>query len=188
MLHKKITSEDILKAISAKHYDGALARELVLNVNHSGGKYNRWQLDRMTRFYGKNHARYHAFVESISGQEIDPEGTVPREWSPPSNRRIDGFLYSKKKLIAIEVKVSVADFKRETPEKREPWERVSHQFIYATPKGLLLPSDIPPQCGLWEVDEFNRVTIAKKAKVNKNLEPMPQQVLVSLMYRDAKRR
>ncbi len=188
MLKKKITAEDVLRSIAAKHYDGALSRELVLNVDNSGGKYNRWQLDRMERWYGKNHKRYHDFLDSISGQDIDPEGSVSNLWEPPSNRRIDGFLYSKKKLIAIEVKVSVADFKRETSEKRAPWERVSHQFVYATPKGLLMPSDIPSHCGLWEVDEFNRVTIAKKAKVNKNPEPMPQQILVALMYRDAKRR
>lgn len=180
-----MNANDVLRAIERKHYDGAMARELVLNSEPDIAIANRERLDSAERMHGQG-SRYYEYVkESMKGKPI--ADSVPVGWSPITSRRIDGLLYSKKKLIAIEVKVSVADYRRETPEKRAPWERVSNQFIYATPQGLLDPSTIPSHCGLWEINSGGGVEIVKKAKVNKTPEPMPQQVFIALMYRNAKK-
>lgn len=179
-------AEDILRAIAARHYEGALVREMVLDTDPRDPISNAWNLRKAAR-YGKTSNHYKEMQASLEGLPI--ADIIPVGWQPlPRQRRIDGLLYANQKLIAIEVKVSVADFRRETEAKREPWEKITHQFVYATPKGLLDPKELPPHCGLWEVDEFRRVAIAKRAKVNKFPEPAPQQLLVSLMYRNAKRR
>jgi hypothetical protein len=174
---------DILKAISRKYSDGALVKEIALNTDPSDPVSNRWELEKAAYYYGEDSDYYKEVAQKLEGKEIAE--SVPLGWKPlPTQRRIDGLLYAGSKLIAVEVKVSVADFKRETDAKREPWERVTHQFVYATPKGLLDPSDLPAHCGLWEVSNNGSITIAKRAKVNKKPEPMPQQVLVALMYRN----
>ena len=54
---------------------------------------------------------------------------------------------------AIEIKVSRADFFRETPAKRLPWELLTHRFIYAVPRGLVQVSEVPQGCFLLEIDE-----------------------------------
>jgi len=174
-------ANDILSAISRKHSDGALVKEVVLTDQYSDPVRNRYELDRAA-FYGESSAYYKELLEVYKDYEVAE--SIPEGWSPePLTRRIDGLLYTGKKLIAIEVKISVEDFKRETPSKRAPWEKVTHQFVYATPEGLLKPEDIPSHCGLWEVQENGIVKITKRAKVNKTIQPMPQQVLVALMYR-----
>lgn len=55
--------------------------------------------------------------------------------------------------IAFEIKVSRSDFKAELkhPEKRRPAMRVSNEFYFITPPGLLKPEEIPLDCGLMEV-------------------------------------
>jgi hypothetical protein len=174
---------DILKAISRKYSDGALVKEIALNTEPSDPVSNLWKLEKAAYYYGEDSDYYKEVAEQLKGQEIAE--SIPLGWTPlPTQRRIDGLLYASSKLIAIEVKISVADFKRETEAKREPWERVTHQFVYATPKDLLSPSDIPDHCGLWEINANGSITITKRAKVNKTPESMPQQVLVALMYRN----
>lgn len=60
--------------------------------------------------------------------------------------------------IAIEVKISRADFRRDTAEKREWWQALGHRFAYATPKGLITATELPPGCGLIEVERVERDT------------------------------
>jgi hypothetical protein len=175
-------ANEILRAISRKHSYGALVKEVALNTNPSDPVSNRWKLENAS-MYGVNTSYYKMIAAELEGKEI--ADSIPDGWQPlPTQRRIDGLLYASKKLIAIEVKISITDFRRETDAKREPWELVTNQFVYATPAGLLNPSDIPPHCGLWEVHSSGLVTVAKKAKVKKNPEPMPQQVLIALIYRN----
>lgn len=177
-----MNSNDILKAISRKYSDGALVKEVALNTTPDDSVSNLVELKRAAR-YGKTSDYYKEVVKQLEGKEI--ADSIPVGWRPiPTQRRIDGLLYASSKLIAVEVKVSVADFKRETEAKRAPWEKVTHQFVYATPKDLLKPSDLPAHCGLWEVNSNGSITITKRAKVNKQPAPMPQQVLVALMYRN----
>lgn len=77
----------------------------------------------------------------------------------PAYRRIDVLLMRTTmarpvpyERIAIEIKVSRADFRRDTAEKRAPWMSVAHRFAYATPPGLISKEEVPEGCGLIEVD------------------------------------
>lgn len=54
--------------------------------------------------------------------------------------------------IAIEVKVSRADYFRDTADKRKWWQSLSHRFAYAVPAGLVTKDEVPPGCGLIEVE------------------------------------
>lgn len=56
-------------------------------------------------------------------------------------------------LLAYEVKVSRSDFLSELkhPEKRAQALRISTEFYFATPQGLVQPDEIPEECGLVEV-------------------------------------
>lgn len=99
-------------------------------------------------------------------------------------RRIDGLLIGKGSTrTAIEVKVSRADFKRETDEKRRAWIKHTSRFVYACPVGLIQPEEIPKGLGLWWVHPNGRIEIVKKCSVNKNPLPMPDHVFASLCYR-----
>ena len=87
-----------------------------------------------------------------------------------SEQRIDGvaihYYTSKRNMVRIfEIKVSVADFKHEIskPKKRRHGLRLSNEFIFVTPKNLLKIEDIPPECGLWEVDEDYKISVKIKA-------------------------
>lgn len=57
--------------------------------------------------------------------------------------------------VAVEIKVSRSDFRRESDAKRAPWRVLAHRFVYATPEGLLTPQDIPDGCWLIEVSEHD---------------------------------
>jgi len=58
--------------------------------------------------------------------------------------------------IAIEIKTSLSDFKRElrNPMKRDSALRISNLFYFATPKAMLTEKDLPDECGLIEVDSL----------------------------------
>ena len=64
-----------------------------------------------------------------------------------------------------EVKVSRSDFKHElaNPEKRQAALKNSNTFYFATPKGLIELDELPPEAGLFEIDEDGRARLAKKA-------------------------
>jgi len=109
-------------------------------------------------------------------------------------RRIDGLLIGPRgQRTAIEVKVSRQDFLRETEAKRRPWIRCSHRFVYAAPKGLLRANEIPKGIGLWEVSltakaktgfvSIYELTVAKRCIINKNPDPVPDQLFAALAYR-----
>lgn len=57
--------------------------------------------------------------------------------------------YSKFRPMAYEVKVSVADFRRDaTAGKWQSYLKFSSGVIFAVPRGLLTKADVPPGCGL----------------------------------------
>ena len=108
-------------------------------------------------------------------------------WEPGlgycTTRRIDGLLVKARQRTAIEVKVTRADYRRESDRKRAPWVAITHRFVYACPEGLIQPQEVPDGLGLWWVDERGHVTVAKRARVNAAPEPMPEQVVIALCYR-----
>jgi len=76
-------------------------------------------------------------------------------------------LYPSKKheRVVYEIKVSRNDFLHEIkhPEKREQALQLSNYFYFATPKGLVDEAEIPPECGLIEVDTELKTRVIKKA-------------------------
>lgn len=54
------------------------------------------------------------------------------------------------KAKAYEIKVSRADFKRDTSIKQREARLFSDQFFYVTPKGLISPNEVPDWAGLIE--------------------------------------
>lgn len=159
----------ILDAIARKHRDCALIREVQINDLEAR---DEW------------HAEWgHLRDKACESGDWDTFYAQRRKL-PPTARRIDGLLFDGgQSRTAIEVKISRADYQRENDAKRRPWIAVTNRFVYATPAGLLRPDEIPDGCGLWEVDDNGRVTIARKARINRDPDPIPHQVLVALAYR-----
>lgn len=101
------------------------------------------------------------------------------------NRRIDALMFDSLVRTAIEIKVSRADFLRDTYWKRRAWQNVTHRFVYAVPHDLDVMS--PHGCGLWKVQEDGSITVAKKAITNRAPDFLPQTVVQRLAYRAAGR-
>lgn len=99
-------------------------------------------------------------------------------------RRIDALMFQSLVRTAIEIKISEADFNRDTWEKRRAWWRVCHRFVYVVPADLDIRA--PWKCGLWRVGADGRVVVATKASVNVAPEPLPQSVVQALAYRAVK--
>lgn len=99
-------------------------------------------------------------------------------------RRIDALMMETHDLTAIEIKVDRTDFKRDTLEKRRPWQRVVNRFIYAVPADLKVTA--PHGCGLWKVHGDGKIEVAKRAIINKHPEYLPRDVIQRLMYKAAK--
>jgi len=116
-------------------------------------------------------------------QRFDDAGAAATEY-PISRRRIDALMFQGRVRTAIEIKVTVADAKRENYRKVHPWRNVCHRFVYAVPAGLI---HHPPVhgCGLWWVHPDGRVEARRKTTMNNTPEPLPQQVVQILAYRAA---
>ncbi len=107
-------------------------------------------------------------------------------------RRIDALWISGAQRTAFEIKVSRSDFLRETEEKRAPWKRVCHRFIYVCPAHLIQPREVPADCGLWWIhpygtNRYQHVEVKKRATINREPEPLPQSIFVTLAHRASTR-
>lgn len=135
-----------------------------------------------------------ALVPEVTIEDFDlPDTERPTDYLYMSNegrpeghkltRRIDALMFESLIRTAVEVKVTRADFMRDTYWKRRAWQRVTHRFVYAVPHDLDVMS--PHGCGLWRVDERGRITVVKKAIVSKTPDPLPQTVVQRIAYRAA---
>ena len=90
------------------------------------------------------------------------------------------------KSIAFEIKVSKSDFKHEldNPKKREPAMRLSNQFYFVAPRGLIAPMELPDDCGLMVVQE-KKLKILLAAPIRER-EDLPMEFVASIL-RDVKR-
>lgn len=73
----------------------------------------------------------------------------------PKRRRVDFWAISPHpakgyRATAYEVKVSRADFKRDTPDKQRMARLFSDEFYYVAPEGLIKPDEVPDWAGLQE--------------------------------------
>lgn len=171
-----MTAADILQAIRDTYPKCAVVREVSINDTFEAAILNRWRLEGSRTRFWEQYFRDH---DSPVADEV-PDGWNPSESKPV--RRIDALLRDTSGYTAIEIKVTRADFRRDTPEKRRAWAAHTRRFIYATPAGLISPSEVPDGCGHWEFDG-RRLTVAKKATINKTPLALPRSVFDSMLYR-----
>lgn len=119
-------------------------------------------------------------VPEYMGNEADPQ--------MKPYRRIDALIFETLNRTAVEIKISMADLRRETPYKWWPWRNVTHRFIYAIPYGMCDQAEVISAtdnywAGVWGIHEDGRVEVLRRAKVHKHPEPLPQQVVQAMAYR-----
>ena len=111
-------------------------------------------------------------IETLTGIHIATED-YKWWWHRHKERKIDIYaigLWSKAPgPIAIEVKVSRADFKKEL---EDPYKRLSamlrsRRFYFAAPVGLISVAELPPHTGLIEVDSTGNVMISKQTPLRR---------------------
>lgn len=83
------------------------------------------------------------------------------------------------RATAFEVKISRADFRRDSEEKQSGALMFCDRFYYVTPPGVVTKADIPEWAGLqtWDGERF---AIVKRAPVRQKAEPT-WEFIVSLM-------
>lgn len=185
-----VTAADILFAIRKKHYQGIVIREVTIADDFEQAIWARYKME--SREDGDLWADYYRQQNEKRG--IPVADAVPDGWdywSAKFTRRIDALLIDKSSRVAIEIKVSRADFKRETEEKRRAWRAVTHKFVYAAPIGMLAPDEIPEGCGLWEFDPAasgfghwsHGITVAVRGKRRRDPDPLPDALTRTLLGR-----
>lgn len=163
-------ASDIVRAVRRKYSDSALVTELTLDDEHA----RQMELRAMP-----------AWRQQYYRDLIDPDFVQDPLAEPGGKltRRIDCLLLAGGKWTAVEIKVTRGDFKRDTHTKRRAWMLHCHRFVYATPAGLITADEVPEDCGWWEVHPDGRVTVGKRAKVNRNRQPFPERFTETLMWR-----
>jgi len=81
---------------------------------------------------------------------------------------------SKKNLVrCYEIKVSRSDFFHEIqkPKKRRAGLRLSNEFWFVTPKNLVAIHEVPPECGLLEVDSNYNISTKIRAPYRNTVPP-----------------
>jgi hypothetical protein len=116
-------------------------------------------------------------LREVSIDDLDGPGTKRR----PSKRRIDYLLMRisrrsqpRHERIALEVKVTRADFRRDTDEKRAAWFAVADRFAYVAPVGMIKPEELPQGTGLMEYNPdaiFGADVLKWKVVAPKKAEP-----------------
>lgn len=182
-----MNAKEVLHAIRLYKNKAAVLREVSVADPFEYARYNLWHLSDPN--YGDY---YRQKFEQNPDRWLVAE-SLPEGWSPHKRkfeRRIDALIIDTHRT-AVEIKVTRSDFKADTDEKRAPWVHYTHKFVYAVPHGLVTPDEVPDYCGLWYVDPeaardyqwHHGVTVAKKAKVNKEAVDLPANLVKSLMGR-----
>lgn len=165
---------DSLESLYSKRY--SILREVTMIDPEANKLYWAYQYGLYPDYYGKSLAK--------RGEDLENLPIVPADYDPrksPTVRRIDALMvggmdsYGEYQKTAVEIKVSRADFKRDTEAKRKPWMNVTNRFVYLVPDGLVTPDEVPAECGLWYWKPYvynsgGSITIAKKAKIRHSVE------------------
>lgn len=97
-------------------------------------------------------------------------------------RRIDALAISESgERVAVEVKVSLSDFRRDDWSKRAPWMSVTHRFYYAVPAGLR--DYAPSGCGLIWVHQDGTAEVVEEADLRMSANDLPHHVQMELYRR-----
>lgn len=166
-----LTSKDIIRAIRYKHYDGALVPELTIYDEYAAQAYYQALPDNIKRYYANKIDEDFELDAAIDQAKLK------------FSRRIDALLLHNRQWTALEVKISRADFKRDTYEKRRAWMERTDRFIYVTPEGLITKEEVPDGCGWWEVSEQGRIKVSKRATINKNRVEFPESLIRTMFWR-----
>ena len=92
-----------------------------------------------------------------------------------------------REVAGYEVKCNRADVLRElrNPAKAEAWSRYCHRFwLVAAEPGLVTVDELPATWGLMVVEDTTRLTVVKRASLNKRPRPLPG--IADLMWRAIK--
>ena len=134
-------------------------------------------------FQAQNHPYWREHYEA---KGLPCDAPIPEGYDYKANkltRRIDFLMLEGPTLTAIELKLSRADYRRDTEEKRRAWKRTTNRFIYYAPAGLITPEELPEGCGLWELQPTGRIQVTKKATRNPNPDPFPENMTKYFMWR-----
>jgi hypothetical protein len=127
----------------------------------------------------------HYYKDSYDKHGLAYDAELPDGYNPDTVktvRRIDALIFESNTRTAVEIKISRADFFRDTDAKRAAWMKHTDRFIYLTPKGLINKEEIPEGCGLWEY-ENGKITVTKRATINKNVQDFPQSMFKYFAWR-----
>lgn len=166
-----ITAKYIVKALRHKHPNGALVSELTIYDDYAAQIYYHSLPDDTKQYYA---------------HRIDTDFTEDASFDPNKmkfTRRIDALLLYNQKWTAFEIKTSRADFKRDTYEKRRAWMKHTDRFIYVTPVGLITKEEVPDGCGWWEVNEYGKIRVSKRAVCNKDRTEFPESLVRTIFWR-----
>ena len=178
MSDQKLTAKDLLRALRLKYKDAAILAEVTLEDEEEAHRQRTFEVlhgryrNSSKKWYDKKGLSYNAEL---------PEGYHPDQVST-TMRRIDALMVDGQVLTAIEVKISRADFFRDTDAKRAPWRRHTNRFVYLVPAGLVKPEEIPTGCGLWEY-ELGQIMVKKRAVIEKNPVPFPPSMMRYFIWR-----
>lgn len=166
--------EVFFNALRTKHNKAAVLKEVTIPDEEAillERAYHAKRSPYYRRYYDKKGLDYSAELPD----DYDTSATK-------TTRRIDFLMFDGPEITAVEMKISKADFRRDTDAKRRAWKAVTNRFVYLTPEGLLTPEDIPEGCGLWEY-QSGRIVVVKKAKKNTEPEPFPPSMIKYFAWR-----
>jgi hypothetical protein len=72
---------------------------------------------------------------------------------------------------AYEIKVSRADYRRDTPEKQREARLFSDRFYYVTPPALIQPAEVPDWAGLIEIVYLSQLRVAAEHLTREGKQP-----------------
>jgi len=143
------------------------------------------------------HSVYAALYRHFARQGWSPLREVSAGSADPfaRTRRIDVLMMrparamdiGKIELLAVEIKVSKADFRADVanPAKQAPWRKIAHRHVYAAPAGLIDPADLPDGSGLVEVYDTGIVKFAVKGPRAQGRREVPYWLQLAIIRRAA---
>ena len=171
---EKVTSKQLIEALRRKYPQLPILSEVTMEDEKEAHRNRTAQAQRSVyykRAYDKRGLSYDA--ELPEGYDVTKSVTF---------RRIDALMWDSQQKTAVEVKISRADFFRDTDAKRDAWKRHTHRFVYLVPKGLIKLEELPLGCGLWEY-ENGSITVTKKAIINKEVQDFPESMVRYFAWR-----